>query len=234
MIDPVIAKLAAYAKLSEQDRRTVQALCTDIRAVAKNKELAREGTAPESLFFVVDGWAARFKMLPNGFRQITSLLLPGDFCDTGVGVVARMDYSVTALTAARVAWVTQAALNDAVRGRPALARALRWSDVVDEAILRTWMVNIGRRDAYSRTAHLLCELHARLKRVGLTASGKIDFPLTQEQLADVLGLTSVHVNRTLQRLRAVGLVYLQNHILTVPDPPLLAATAGFDPMYLQA
>jgi CRP-like cAMP-binding protein len=169
-------------------------------------------------------------MLPDGGRQITGFLLPGDICDTGAAILKQTDHSIFALTQVKIASITRAALIEATRER----QAFWWASLVDEAVLRTWIVNLGRRDAHARIAHLLCELHARMKRVGLIQDGEFSLPLTQEQLADALGLTSVHVNRTLQRLRAEGLVALRNRTLTILDTERLSEVAGFDAGYLHA
>lgn len=121
---------------------------------------------------------------------------------------------------------------ETTREHPVLAQAFCWAGLVDEAVLRTWIVNLGRRDAYARVAHLVCELHARMTRIGMAKDEGFDLPLTQEQLADALGLTSVHVNRTLQRLRSEGILSILHHVLTINDAERLRAAAGFRPDYL--
>lgn len=234
MINPLLAKLEAIADLSTSDRHAIEMICTDTRTIGGHKDIVTEGEKPEHIHIMLDGWAARYKMLPDGGRQITGFLLPGDICDTGAAILKQTDHSIFALTQVKIASITRAALIEATRERPSLAQAFWWASLVDEAVLRTWIVNLGRRDAHARIAHLLCELHARMKRVGLIQDGEFSLPLTQEQLADALGLTSVHVNRTLQRLRAEGLVALRNRTLTILDTERLSEVAGFDAGYLHA
>lgn len=171
-------------------------------------------------------------MLPEGTRQITGFLLPGDVCDMGGAVLRRMDHSVMALTPVTVTSIKRAKLVNATLERPSLAQAFWWASLADEAVLRAWIVNLGRRNAYSRLAHQMCELHARMKRVGLVADGDFTLPLTQTELADALGLTPVHINRMLKRLRSEGLIRLHNHMFTILDAERLGAAAGFDPGYL--
>lgn len=234
MTNPLLAKLGAIADLSPGDRRAVETICADTRMIAKGRDVVREGARPEHIYIMLNGWAARYKTLPDGLRQITAILLPGDLCDMGAAILQRTDHSVIALTSVTIASVTRATLVEATRERPGLAQAFWWAGLVDEAVLRTWIVNLGRRDAYARIAHLLCELHERMKRVGLVRDGEFNLPLTQEELADALGLTSVHTNRTLQRLRTEGLVRLHSHMLTILDADRLGEAAGFDPTYLHA
>ncbi|WP_197418488.1 Crp/Fnr family transcriptional regulator [Sphingomonas sp. CCH9-F2] len=232
--NPLLAKLEAVAALSADDRHAIETICAGTRTIGGHKDIVREGEKPEHIHIMLDGWAARYKALPDGGRQITGFLLPGDICDMGAAVLKQADHSVLALTQVTIASVTRTALIEATRERSRLAQAFWWASLVDEAVLRTWIVNLGRRDAHARIAHLLCELHARIKRVGQIQDGEFSLPLTQEQLADALGLTSVHVNRTLQRLRAEGLVALRNRTLTILDADRLGEAASFDPSYLHA
>lgn len=234
MINPLLAKLETIAELSADDRRAVEAICADRRTIASQKDLVREGEQPQFIYVLLEGWAARYNALPDGSRQISAFVLPGDFCDLGATVLERMDHSIVALTPVKVAYVSRALFGQLTRGRPGLVHALRWATLVDEAVLRAWIVNLGRCDARARIAHLMCELHARMKRIGLVRDGLFDLPLTQEQLADALGLTAVHVNRVLQRLRADGLIMLQSRSLTLLDADRLRSAAGFDPNYLHA
>jgi CRP-like cAMP-binding protein len=143
-----------------------------------------------------------------------------------------MDHGIVALTPAAVAFIPHAVIEQLPLRRPELARALWWATLVDEAVLRAWIVNIGRRDAFEGVAHLLCELHVRLRHVGLVQDHSFDLPLTQEDLADALGLTPVHTNRVLQRLRSEGLITLRGGHLTILDAEGLRRAAGFDPNYL--
>lgn len=181
---------------------------------------------------LLDGWAARYKILPNGSRQIVGLLIPGDVCDLQITVLGEMDHSIVALTTARIGYVSRSLIKDLHLKRSNLGTSLWRYTMVGEAILRSWVVNLGQRDAAERIAHLLCEVRDRLKLVGLVRGRRFALPLTQEVMADALGLTSAHVNRVLQRLRARGFIILYNGEVTILDDAGLGALAGFDPAYL--
>lgn len=230
--DRLIAKLGAASSLSSLDEAAVRAMCSNVREVQAKRDIISEGDKPEHVHVILEGWAARYKILPDGSRQIVAFLVPGDFCDLHVTILRQMDHGIVALTPAKVAFVPHRAMEDLPLNRPALGRALWRSTLVDEAVLRSWIVNVGRRDARVRIAHLFCELHARLALVSLASDGEFELPLTQEVIADATGLTPVHVNRMLQQLRADGLIVLESNHLTVPDLAALSKIAGFDPNYL--
>jgi CRP-like cAMP-binding protein len=206
--------------------------CGNIRDVPANQDIISEGDRPDQVRLILDGWAARYKVVPDGGRQITAFLIPGDFCDLHVTILKEMDHSITALTPATVASIPHGELEALMKERPALARALWWSTLVDEGVLRAWIVNLGRRRAYESIAHLMCEMHIRMEHVGLVEDGRFDLPVTQEELADALGLTPAHVNRILQRLRTEGLITLKERLLTILEISGLRRVAGFDPNYL--
>jgi CRP-like cAMP-binding protein len=229
--NPLIAKLQTVAELSEDDLKALDDLGTDAREVGARRHVIREGDRPNNVHLVVEGWAARSKLLPDGTRQITALLIPGDFCDLHITILGEMDHSIVTLTKSKIAFIPRARM-DALAERPKLTRALWWATLVDEAVLRAWIVNIGRRDAYEAIGHLMCELYWRMKNVGLVADHSFELPLTQEEFADALGLTPVHVNRVLQRLRAEGLIVLKRGALEILDYPRLEAAAGFNSNYL--
>jgi CRP-like cAMP-binding protein len=229
--NPLISKLQTVAELSEDDLKALDDLGSDARDVGARRHVIREGDRPTNVHLVVEGWAARSKLLPDGTRQITALLIPGDFCDLHITILGEMDHSIVTLTKSKIAFIPRAKI-DALAERPKLTRALWWATLVDEAVLRAWIVNIGRRDAYEAIGHLMCELYWRMKNVGLVADHSFELPLTQEEFADALGLTPVHVNRVLQRLRAEGLIVLKRGALEILDYPRLEAAAGFNANYL--
>lgn len=159
-------------------------------------------------------------------------LLPGDACDLNVFGLAALDHSIATLSVSTVAFIPNAALERLSAWSPAITRALWWATLVDEGILREWLVTIGRRPADKRIAHLFCELAARLAAVGLADNDSMELPITQTELADTVGLTSVHVNRIVQQLRDQGLIAWRDRTLTVLRPQALRAFADFDPTYL--
>ena len=228
---PLHAKLQTVTDLGEDDRAALEAICADARELGARRNIIREGDRPDHVHLMVDGWAARYKLLPDGERQITAFLLPGDFCDVHVTILGEMDHSISTLTRARVAFVPRETM-DRLADRPNLAKALWWATLVDEAVLRSWIVNVGRRDAFAAIGHLICELYARMRNVGLADGHHFEMPLTQEEIADALGLTPVHVNRVLQRLRSERLISLKRSSLTILDYPRLEQEAGFSANYL--
>jgi CRP-like cAMP-binding protein len=181
---------------------------------------------------MLKGWAARFKTLQDGSRQIVDFVIPGDFCDLHVALLSEMDHGIVALTPCSVARIDEAEIAKLTSENNQIVRAMWWSTLVDQGILREWVLNVGRRNAYGRIAHLLCEMHFRMNRVGLVEHERLALPVTQEELADATGLTSVHVNRTLQRLRRENLVEVRGGMLTLLDVPGLHEAAGFNPSYL--
>jgi len=230
--NPLARKLSSFVDLSPDDCRHLDDLCTDTRTWGAGGTLIREGERPEVVFLLLDGWACRYKLLPDGSRQIMAYLIPGDLCDIHIFILKAMDHSIGLLSEANVAAISKAAMQRTLEERPAIARALFWSTLVDEATLREWLVNMGQRDAYARLAHLFCEMWLRMKQIGLTHGNSFTLPLTQEELGDTMGLTSVHVNRVLQRLRAEGLLSLARGQMTLHDIDRLREIAGFDPNYL--
>ena len=229
---PLVAKLAMAADLREEDVQGLIALCCSERTIGAKKHILSQGDRPEHVHVILEGWAARYRTLSDGSRQIVAFLVPGDFCDLHYDVLDHADHSIFALTRCRVAYMPIAELDPLMSAHGELARALRWGSLVDEATLREWIVNLGRRDAFERIAHLLCELHARMQMVGLVRDEQMPFPITQSEIADATGLTAVHVNRTLQRLREEKLVKLANRNLTILDLGALQTAAGFSGDFL--
>ncbi len=228
---PLVAKLETRGRLPEEDRDALNSLYADPREIGARRSIIREGDRPDHVHLMVEGWAARYKLLPDGARQITAFLIPGDFCDLHVTILGEMDHGIATLTRSKVAFVPRGKMEE-LTGRPSLAKAFWWSTLVDEAVLRSWIVNIGRREAYEALGHLICELYVRMKNIGLVNGDRFDLPLTQEEMGDALGLTSVHVNRVLQRLRSEDLISFRQGLLTIHDYRALEKASGFNPNYL--
>lgn len=232
MPSPLVLKLEHGADLTAADRAYLESLSAEAVDVEARVDLVGEGEIPEDVHVVLAGFACRYKMLPDGGRQITAWLTPGDFCDLHVAVIGEMDHAIATLTPSRIGRLPRDGLDDITDRRPALARAFWWATLVDEAVLREWLVNLGRRAGDQRVAHLFCELLARLKAVGLARDDVIDFPLTQIDLADTVGLSAVHVNRIVQQLRENRLIAWRSGKLRILEPEALAAFAEFNPAYL--
>ncbi|HEX8514518.1 MAG TPA: Crp/Fnr family transcriptional regulator [Allosphingosinicella sp.] len=227
----LVTKLESVARLTLEDRSALAALSDGSREMGARRNVIREGERPDFVHLMVEGWAARYKLLADGTRQITAFLIPGDFCDLHVTILGEMDHSITTLTRAKVAFIPRSKM-DSLTERPGLVKAFWWATLVDEAVLRAWIVNVGRRDAYEAIGHLMCELYVRMKNIGLTDDHCFELPLTQEELGDALGLTPVHVNRVLQRLRAENLISFKGGLLTIRDYRALEEASGFNANYL--
>jgi CRP-like cAMP-binding protein len=228
----VASKLEAFTRLSADDRAALVQVSRNVRFVEPRRDLVSAGDRPRFVHLVIDGWACRYKTLPDGKRQIVSIFVPGDFCDINIYILKHMDHSIGAITRLKVAMITSEEMNALTEGRPRVTQALWWHELVTTAIQREWTVNLGQRSAYERLGHLLVELYLRLKTVGRASDGLCDFPLTQNDLADATGLTAVHVNRTLQELRRDGLIELERKQLHILDLERLKDVSMFNGNYL--
>ncbi|WP_312794864.1 Crp/Fnr family transcriptional regulator [Tianweitania sp.] len=234
MSDFFVRKLRHGASLSEDDERTLRTLCVNIDKFDAQSDVTIEGDAPKTIKLVLEGWACRYKLLENGKRQIISLFLPGDMCEPYMTLPQFMDHSLGVLTPATVARVAPEVIKAAARERPQIEKALWWDLLLAMAMGRESVVTLGRRLASERLGHLFCELHLRLEKVGLVDGLGYEMPLTQSNLGDLLGMSTVHVNRSLQELRAAGLVTMHGRRVTILDLEGLRSTSLFDPAYLQS
>jgi CRP-like cAMP-binding protein len=225
-------RLDAFTRLSSDDKAAIAKISNTSRVIAPRRDLIREGENPKFAHLMLDGWACRYKTLPDGRRQIVAFFVPGDFCDLNVYVLRQMDHSVGAITRLSVADISREDMDRLTARYPRVAQALWWEALVNAAIQREWTFNVGQRTAYERIAHLLTELFLRLRTVKMTNGTSCDFPLTQNDLADATGLTAVHVNRTLQELRRDGLIELERRQLTILDMQRLMEAAMFNSNYL--
>ena len=228
----LIRKLEGYGQLSDEERRAVEEAPSRIEDYGPREEMIREGDTPGEICLMLEGFSCRYRLLPNGARQILSLQLPGDFCDLHSFLLKTMDHSIAAVPTCKVAKISHDRIYEITERFPRLTRALWWDVAIDGAIFREWMVSMGRRSAYQQMAHLICELLLRLRSVGLTDDDSYDMPPTQTELGDALGLSTVHVNRVLQELRGNGLITLEGKRLTIIDLDGLKKAAGFTPGYL--
>jgi CRP-like cAMP-binding protein len=231
-VSPLIRKLECGAPLSDLDRAAIARAVADRRQAGPREDLIRQGDRPHAMHGVLSGIACRYKTLPEGERQIVGLMVPGDFCDVHFHILGTVDHSIATIGACEIALVPRHAIDRLISEHPSVARAMWWASLVDEATLREWLLSMGQRSAIQRMAHLFCELRLRMKLVGLAEDDTFDFPLTQAELSDVLGLSSVHANRTLQELRGADLITLRNNRLQIHDPAALQELAEFDPAYL--
>jgi CRP-like cAMP-binding protein len=232
MANPFISKMEHGAELTDEDRAALEKAVGDVRQIGANKDLIKEGDKPEHVHLILEGFAFRYKLLADGQRQIMAYLVPGDLCDLHVSILGEMDHSLGTLSPCKVGYIARKTVDELTERHPRINRALWWATLVDEGTLREWLVSMGRREAEQQMAHILCELLVRLQTVGLATENSYEFPITQEELGDTLGLSTVHVNRVLRRLRDDGLITLSEKRLTIHDVERLKAFADFDPNYL--
>jgi CRP-like cAMP-binding protein len=229
---PMIRKLARLAYLDEADRAALQALPFSLRSLSPAAHLVRDGDRTEYCCLLVTGFAYRHKITGEGARQIISIHMASEFVDLQNVFLDVSDHSVQTLTAADVAFIPRAAVSDLALSRPAVGRALWMQTLIDASIFREWVVNVGRRDSRARVAHILCEFSLRLETNGLASNHCYELPMTQEQLADAVGLTSVHVNRVLKQLGEEGLISRDRRSVVIEDWGRLREAGDFNERYL--
>lgn len=231
-IQPLIRKLEIFTEFSDEEKRALQAAMGPIRSYGAHEDVIREGDMGSGVPVVVSGFACRHKMLPDGRRQVIGYFLPGDMCDARVFILKKMDHTISTLAPTMTCVLPRDAIIDLTSRFPRVTRAFWWNTLVEEAIVRQWLVNVGQRTALERLAHLFCEIYIRMQAVGLATPAGCELPVTQSELADTVALSTVHVNRTLKELRRVGLVSMGGKSLLIHDLPGLMALAMFDPGYL--
>jgi CRP-like cAMP-binding protein len=232
-LQPFLERLTRRSVLTDEEQRAVLNLPGHAEQVQSNRDFVPLGTRVDYACLVIAGIVGRFDQNGEGTRQITAMHVPGDMCDLHSVVQPVPTSALQALSVATILRVPHAAIRTAAARYPAVAEAL-WRDcMVDAAILSEWVVNVGRRDAKTRIAHLLCELATRLHANVDANDFVFDLAVTQTQLAEATALTAVHVNRTLQSLRADGLIEWHQRIIRMRQWDALIACAEFDPAYLQ-
>lgn len=233
MSSNLIRKLERFSSLSRADKDALAAMTArPLRNVDKGDVILQEGERPHDICLFLSGWGLRCKCLPGGRRQILSFILPGDLCDLNNFVIQAADHSIVAATPATLGIIAHQHMLGLMQTHPTLFEALCWDQQVSVALLREWITNIGQRTALERMANLLCELFIRLEMAGLTREMRFDLPVTQADLAAAAGLSTVHVNRTLQDLRRMQVVSLSARHLEILDLPRLKAIAHFNSAYL--
>lgn len=228
----LIRKLESIATLTVAERQAIQSLPVRTHTLDAHQDLVRDGDKPSHCCLIVDGWAVRYKLLSGGKRQILSFHIAGDIPDLQSLHVHTMDHSLATLTKASVAFVSHENLRDLAADFPSVGALLWHHTLIDAATFRAWMTNMGRRQALERMAHLFCELYLKLQAVGLAEGFRYRLPVTQLDLADALGLTSVHINRVLQDMRSRALITLRSHTLVIEAWDELLRISEFDPTYL--
>ena len=228
----LVRKLESIAKLSPQEKEALLALPMNVKEFGADQDIIREGERPAESCLLLEGFACRYKILPDGRRQIMSFHTPGDIPDLLSIQLRVMDHSLGTLVPSKLAFIPHEPLRELTRQYPGIAGAFWRDTLIDAAIFREWMVGLGRRSALQRIAHLLCEMAVRIAAVGLADKHVYDLPVTQAELGDALGLSTVHVNRVLQQLRGSGLFTFRGSTVTVCDWNGLKVAGEFDPTYL--
>ena len=233
MLEPLVRKLAYRVELDAADREAVLALPARIKTIERNQFMVRERDFVTHSCLMLSGYSMRSKTTGHGDRQIVALHMKGEMVDLQNSLLEIADHSVQALTPCKVAYIPRQDTMRIAAERPNVGRAMWIDTLVDGSIFREWIVNVGRRDAKTRIAHLLCEFSLRLKLAGLGEETDYELPMTQDQLADATGLTPVHVNRTIQALEAEGLIDRANpRAIHIGDWKKLAEAGDFDSNYL--
>jgi CRP-like cAMP-binding protein len=231
-VNPLVAKLLRFASFSEEEIGVLETLCAHQERFSAGANLAEEGDPARLGFVVTRGLACRYRLLADGRRQILTFLIPGDFFDLHGFLFRSMDHSVVTIAATRLAPITRDQVIEIAAHYPRISAAFWWSAMQENAMLRERVVTLGRRNARARVAYLLCELVWRQRAIGNHEDHSIRLPLTQVDIADTLGLTSVHVNRVLQAFRREGLITLIQRRLQLHDVEALQNLAGLTQDYL--
>lgn len=231
-LELLVRDLELRSPLSARDRSSILNLPVTTQTSEARSYVVREGDVPTQCGILVRGFAFRQKLTSDGERQIVAIILPGEALDFQHLFLRVADHSVQMMTRGEVAFVPQNDLQALMQSSPAINRAVLMKAMVEASIFREWVLNVGRRSARARIAHVLCELGVRLDRVGLARDYGYHLPMTQEELADAVGLTPVHVNRTLMALEAENLVSRTRRQISFPDWQQLRIIADFNEHYL--
>jgi CRP-like cAMP-binding protein len=229
---PMVRTLSVRKDLSESDVAAILALPLTRRRFDSGHYLVWDGDRPQHTCLLLDGYAIRHKEAGDGGRQIVSIHMRGDIVDLQNSLLGTADHNVQMLSAGEVAMIPVENMRELAFDHPTVGMAMWYETLVEGSIFREWILNIGRRDARTRIAHLLCEFVVRYEAAGLGGSGSYELPITQEQLADAVALTSVHVNRTLMKLEEERLITRTKRIISIADWEQLATVADFDADYL--
>jgi CRP-like cAMP-binding protein len=230
----VIQKLDRLRALGDDERNAIRELPKTIGSAATGVFLVKEGTPSGDCYLILDGYVCRHKLASNGGRQIVSFHMAGDIVDLQHLLFEIADHSIQSITDVKFAKIPSAAMRQLAKQYPLVAEAFWRDTLIDASVFREWVLNIGRRDAKSRIAHMLCEFAVRREAAGLGSPERFELPMSQEQIGDATGLTSVHVNRMLRALAEDGVIDRDKRDLRITDWERLRSIAGFDPMYLHA
>ena len=228
----LVRKLESITDLTSAETKALLALPLRLQEIKADQDVVREGDRPSQCCLLIEGFAARYKFTDKGKRQIFAFHTPGDIPDVLSLQLKTMDHTLGTITACTMGFIQHEHMRELLRQHPRLKDVFWRETLIDAAIFREWMIGIGRRDAKTRIAHLFCEMVCRLRAVGLETNSTVPLPLTQNEVGDALGLSTVHVNRMVQELRGDALLEWENGVLTVLDWDRLTQAGEFDPTYL--
>lgn len=229
----LIRKLESITtKLSDDDKEALRRLPLHLKRLSAREDIVVEGDRPSYCCLLVEGLLHRYKSLPNGTKAVLAYHIPGEIPDLQSLFLHTLDHSIGAVTDCQVAMIPHSAMYELIETRPRVAAALWRETLIDAAIFREWIVNASARPARPRLAHLLCELFDRLRSVGLAEENGFTLPLTQTELGHATGMSAVHVNRSMQELRAAELVASEKHFVRILNWPQLQRAGGYERRYL--
>jgi len=231
-LDSLIRRLRTTSAIDDEDVEVIGALPMDLRSLGPNQHVVRDGEKSTACCLLAEGFCVRSKSTWEGRRQILSIHIPGEIPDLQSLYLHVMDHDLVTLTESRVGYIPHTALQDIVRQRPNVAAVLWRDTLIDAAMFREWIVNVGQRPATSRLAHIVVELRARLKVIGRGDGSRIEMPLTQEQIGEAMGITQIHANQISKQLREEGVLEFHRGHVTVLDEGKLEELAHFDDRYL--
>jgi CRP-like cAMP-binding protein len=228
----LIRRLESIVALSEESRHLISQLPTTVRSYKTNQDILREGDVPTQCCLVVDGYLCRHKIANGSKRQIISFHIPGDMPDLHSLHLTRLDHNISTLGPAAVAFIPHASLREMLPRSRELTHAFWRETLVDAAMFREWVVNLGQREALARVSHILCEMTLRLQAIGLARDFTFALPWTQGDLGDACGISPVHVNRVIQNLRAKGTIEWHAKVIKILHWEELKSIGDFSPEYL--
>lgn len=230
----LMQRLRTTTGAGDDDLRALEALPYTLRNFRENQTVLRDGDRPSECCLIVDGFCVRSKTISDGKRQILSIHIPGDLPDLQNLHLSTMDHDLVALSNCTLAFIAQSGIRDLIRARPTVGDIFWRDTLVDAAVFREWIVNVGQRAAHSRLAHIIVELRERLRIIGRVTGNAFEMPLTQEQFGEAMGVTSVHTNRILRQLRLDGVLELHRGVVRILDEHKLQELAQFDGRYLHS
>ena len=231
--NPWATKMEQFTSFTPEERGRLDALVAfKQREFGAQEDIIADGAHSDHCHVLLTGLACRYKILPDGERQIMAFLVPGDLCDAEIFILKKMDHAVGTLAPSTVGMIHSSQMKQLLREVSPISEALWWGTMTDLGVLRERIVDQGRRDASERIAHLLYEMLVRYRVSGAARGLSMDFPITQADLADATGMTPSHVNRVLQRFREDGLIELRSRTLTITNAPRLKSLGEFNATYL--